>query len=80
MPLYVWKNSEDVYDALALAKLLSEDIDYRIMSYAKCISKSTHNFLSWLKDDYKKKLNSYLRKNFDKVYEEIHGHPPSEEE
>lgn len=74
------ENSEDVYDALALAKLLGEDIDHRIMSYAKCISKSTHNFLSWLKDDYKKKLNAYLRSNFDEVYEEIHGHPPPEEE
>ncbi len=74
------ENSEDVYDALALAKLLGEDIDYRIMSYAKCISKSTHNFLAWLKEDYRKKLNSYLRKNFDEVFEEIHGYPPPEEE
>lgn len=72
------ENSEDVYDALALAKLLKEDIDNRIHVYAKCISKSTYNFLSWLKDDYKKKLNAYLRENFDTVFEEIHGHPPEE--
>jgi len=74
------ENSEDVYDALALAKLLGSDIDNRIMSYAKCISKSTFSFLTWLKDDYRKKLNSYLRTNFDTVYEEIHGHPPPEED
>ena len=74
------ENSEDVYDALALAKLLGEDIDYRIMAYAKCISKSTFSFLTWLKDDYRKKLNAYLRANFDEVYEEIHGHPPVEDD
>ncbi|MFS4468286.1 DEAD/DEAH box helicase [Maribacter sp. 2210JD10-5] len=72
------ENSEDVYDAIALGKLLKEDIDNRIQMYAKCISKSTHNFLSWLKLDYQKKLNSYLRENFDTIFEEIHGHPPEE--
>ncbi|MFS4415112.1 DEAD/DEAH box helicase [Maribacter sp. 2307ULW6-5] len=72
------ENSEDVYDAIALAKLLKEDIDNRIQVYAKCISKSTHNFLSWLKLDYQKKLNAYLRENFDRVFEDIHGHPPED--
>ena len=72
------ENSEDVYDALALAKELGEDIDYRIQRYTKCISKSTFNFVEWLKDDYRKKLNAYLRSNFDDVYETIHGHPPVE--
>lgn len=72
------ENSEDVYDALALAKLLKEDIDQRILLYAKCISRSTGNFVKWLKDDYKKKLNAYLRQNFDEVFEQIHGHPPEE--
>ncbi|MDT7831755.1 DEAD/DEAH box helicase family protein [Flavobacteriaceae bacterium S356] len=72
------ENSEDVYDALALAKLLNDDIDHRIHKYAKCISKSTHNFLTWLKEDYQKKLNAYLRKNFDEVFEQIHGYPPED--
>ena len=72
------ENSEDVYDALALAKLLKEDIHNRIQTYAKCISRSTYNFLHWLKDDYKKKLNAYLRANFDTVFEEIHGYPPED--
>ncbi|WP_223270741.1 DEAD/DEAH box helicase [Subsaximicrobium wynnwilliamsii] len=72
------ENSEDVYDALALAKLLEDDIDNRIDVYAKCISKSTYNFLKWLRDDYKQKLKSYLRSNFDEVFEQIHGHPPEE--
>ena len=73
------ENSEDVFDALILAKKLGDDIDDRIHRYSKCISKSTHNFLDWLRDDYRKKLNAYLRANFDEVYEEIFGHPPIEE-
>ena len=72
------ENSEDVFDALILAKMLGEEIDDRINRYAKCISKSTHNFVTWLKDDYRKKLNAYLRANFDEVFEEVHGHPPEE--
>ena len=61
------ENSENIYDALSLMKLLNEDIDFRIHRYSKCISKSTHNFLKWLVDDYKKKLRSYLRLNFDRI-------------
>ncbi|AUP77412.1 DEAD/DEAH box helicase [Flavivirga eckloniae] len=72
------ENSEDVYDALGLAKMLGDDIDFRIQRYTKCISKSTYNFVEWLKGDYRKKLNSYLRTNFDDVFEAIHGHPPED--
>ena len=64
------ENSENIYDALSLMKLLNEDIDFRIHRYSKCISKSTHNFLQWLVDDYKKKLRSYLRLNFDRIKSE----------
>ncbi len=72
------ENSEDVYDALALAKQLGEDIDFRIKRYTKCISKSTYNFVDWLRGEYRKKLNSYLRTNFDEVFENIHGFPPED--
>jgi superfamily II DNA or RNA helicase len=72
------ENSEDIFDALILAKLLGEEIDDRINRYAKCISKSTHNFVTWLKDDYRKKLNTHLRSNFDEIFEDIFGHPPEE--
>lgn len=74
------ENSEDVYDALSLAKKIGADIDHRIERYAKCISRSTHNFIFWLKDDYRLKLRNYLRENFDRIYEDIHGFPPKEEE
>ena len=73
------ENSEDVYDSLALVKLLGEEIDDRINRYSKCISKSTHNFITWLKEDYRKKLKAYLRANFDEDFEKIHGHPPVED-
>lgn len=72
------ENSEDVYDALALAKKLGDDVDFRINRYTKCISKSTFNFVDWLKGDYRKKLNAYLRSNFDEVFESIHGYPPED--
>jgi len=61
------ENSGDVYDALNLVKELSDDIDHLIKRYSKCISKSTPNFLEWLTGDYKKRLRSYIRVNFDKV-------------
>lgn len=72
------ENSEDVYDAYELAKSLGDDIDYRIGRYSKCICRSTHNFIDWLRDDYRKKLRVYLRENFDTRFEEIHGFPPEE--
>lgn len=70
------ENSEDVFDALELVDLLGDDIDYRVKQYTRCISKSTHNYMTWLQGDYRTKLKSLLRKNFDTLFEKIHGHPP----
>lgn len=70
------ENSEDEYDAIALTQLLSDDIDFRIERYCKCISKNTNNFVEWLKSDYKLKLRQHLRANFDDIYEQIHGVRP----
>ncbi len=72
------ENSEDVYDALDLAKLIGDDIDHRIQRYTKCISKSTFSFVEWLKDEYRRKLNVYLRSNFDTIFESINGYPPKD--
>ncbi|NVK52132.1 MAG: DEAD/DEAH box helicase [Flavobacteriaceae bacterium] len=69
------ENSEDVYDALDLAKKLGDDIDFRLHRYSKCISKSTNNFMDWLKNDYRTKLRLFLRANFDELFEKIHGRP-----
>ena len=70
------ENSEDIYDALDLAKKLGDDIDFRLQRYSKCIAKSTHNFMDWLRNDYRTKLRLFLRNNFDEMFEEIHGRPP----
>lgn len=69
------ENSEDVYDALDLAKKLGDEIDFRLQRYTKCISKSTSNFMDWLRADYRTKLRLHLRKNFDDLYLKIHGKP-----
>ncbi len=58
------ENSQDEFDALILVKELNDDIDYVIKRYSKCISKSTDNFLCWLTQDYKKRLRTNIRENF----------------
>ena len=50
------ENSEDVFDARILSKLLNEDIEYRVRMYSYCISNSTKNYRSWLEEDYMRKL------------------------
>ena len=61
------QNSEDEFDALILVKELNDDIDYVIKRYSKCISKSTNNFLEWLTQDYKKRLRTNIRVNFEEI-------------
>ena len=61
------ENSEDEFDALILVKELNDDIDYVIKRYSKCISKSTDNFLEWLTQDYKKRLRTNIRVNFEEI-------------
>jgi len=51
------ENSNDIMAARSLAKLLEEDITYRIRLYSYCICKSTDSYLKWLKEDYEHKLN-----------------------
>ena len=61
------ENSDDEFDALILVKELNDDIDYVIKRYSKCISRSTNNFLDWLTIDYKKRLRTNIRINFDEI-------------
>jgi hypothetical protein len=49
-------NSEDVYDARDLVKLLQDDIAYRIKQYCYCIMNSTDNYKDWLFEEYNRKL------------------------
>ena len=50
------ENSEDVFDARELAKLLKEDIEYRVRQYCYCIINNTKNYKDWLQEDYMRKL------------------------
>ncbi|WP_106791324.1 DEAD/DEAH box helicase [Aquimarina sp. Aq78] len=58
------QNSEDVFDARILSKLLDQDIEFRVRRYSYCISKSTKNYRDWLEEDYKRKLRSKINQLF----------------
>ncbi len=58
------ENSEDVFDARILSRLLKDDIEYRVRRYSYCISKSTKNYRDWLEEDYKRKLRSKINQLF----------------
>jgi len=50
------ENSEDVFDARELAKLLKDDIEYRIRIFSYCIINNTKNYKNWLQEEYMRKL------------------------
>jgi hypothetical protein len=50
------ENSDDVYEARELVKLLQDEIEYRIKQYCYCIMNSTDNYKDWLFDEYNRKL------------------------
>lgn len=55
-------NSATVTEALALAGELSNEIDWRVKQYAKCLGKVTKNYTEWLKEDYQVKLKLLTEK------------------
>ena len=57
-------NSEELYDAKQLGKLLNEDIECRMKRYAKCLSHCSKNYREWLVEDYKLKLVLLIGKKF----------------
>jgi type I site-specific restriction endonuclease len=57
-------NSEELYEAKQLAKLLNEDIECRMKRYAKCLSHCSKNYREWLVEDYKNKLILLIGKKF----------------
>lgn len=56
--------SKDIYEARALAKLLQEDISYRIKQYSFCIMNSTQNYKDWLFDEYNRRLRMSFNGKF----------------
>lgn len=59
-----FENSSDYDEAIELAKYLEEDIEYRVKRYSYCISKCTDNYVSWLQEEYKRKLGLILNRKF----------------
>ena len=57
-------NSEELYDAKQLGKLLHDDIECRMKRYAKCLSHCSKNYREWLVEDYKLKLVLLIGKKF----------------
>lgn len=58
------ENSDDLWDALELIGLLEKDIEYRVKHYSYCISKTTESYLSWLQQEYRRKLETKVRQHF----------------
>lgn len=54
------ENSAGMDDALILADLLKEEIEFRVWVYTRCLSKSSESYVKWLQDDYKRKLKFAL--------------------
>jgi hypothetical protein len=49
-----------------LAKLLKEEIAYRIRLYSYCIMNNTKNYKEWLEEDYERKLRLKISQMFAK--------------
>ena len=61
------ENSEDLWDARDLAKLLEDEIEYRAQKYAECLAKATRSYIKWLQEEYMRKLNVRLIQEFQVV-------------
>jgi superfamily II DNA or RNA helicase len=57
------ENSGNIEEALSLADLLTEEIDFRVITYTRCLSKASESYIKWLQDDYKRKLKYLLIRN-----------------
>jgi superfamily II DNA or RNA helicase len=62
----IFENSDDVFDAKLLILEIEDAIDYQVKQYSYCICKSSDSYLKWLKEEFKRKLNSSLTQEFNK--------------
>lgn len=56
------ENSSTTGEALALSEELSQEIDWRVKQYTKCLGNVTKNYREWLQDDYKSRLKILIQK------------------
>lgn len=57
-------NSDSLTEAKNLAKHLSDDIEYRVKIFTRCLANSTKNYREWLIEDYKTRLQLAIGKLF----------------
>jgi superfamily II DNA or RNA helicase len=58
------ENSTNLDEALVLANLLKEEIEYRVRVYTRCLSKTSESYVKWLQDEYKRNLKAGLFMNY----------------
>ena len=63
------ENSAGIEEALILADLLKEEIEFRVRVYTRCLSKTSESYVKWLQDEYKRKLKVTLIRNSHPVTE-----------
>lgn len=64
------ENSHTLDDALDLADLLKEEVDYRVRMYARCLAKTSESYVKWLQDEYKRTLKVTLIRDFHQIMRE----------
>jgi superfamily II DNA or RNA helicase len=60
------ENAGTISEARKLAKLLDQDIEYRVKKYSKLLAKTTKNYREWLIEDYKNRLTILIGRIFNK--------------
>lgn len=58
------ENSDDIFEAREMTKILQDDIGYRIKQYSYCIMNSTQNYKDWLMEEYNRKLRMSFNGKF----------------
>ncbi|CAM3304351.1 Helicase-like protein-possibly a type-III restriction enzyme [Flavobacterium longum] len=58
------ENASDLFNAKMLARLLEDDISWRMKRYVACLSHCSKNYREWLIEDYKTKLTLLIGKKF----------------
>jgi len=57
-------NAEELTEARMLSKLLSDDIESRIIQFVNCLGKTSKNYREWLIEDYKTNLSLAIGKKY----------------
>jgi len=65
------ENADGVEEAVILADLLKDEIEFRVRIYSYCLSKTSESYVKWLQDDYKRKLKVALVRNAHQVSQDL---------